>query len=133
MGCTTDKGYSLFNGTDLEGWYMDVPMQDSIPDAAPSFVVEDGLLISKGEPRGHLITNKTFKDYRLEVEYRFTGEPGNCGVLVHASTPRALYQMFPKSIEVQMEHKNAGISGSLLKILKSIIWSNVEDLNQSGA
>lgn len=108
LGCTTDKGYSLFNGTDLEGWYMDVPMQDSIPDAAPSFVVEDGLLISKGEPRGHLITDQTFKDYRLEVEYRFTGEPGNCGVLVHASTPRALYQMFPKSIEVQMEHKNAG-------------------------
>lgn len=108
LGCTTDKGYSLFNGTDLEGWYMDVPMQDSIPDAAPSFVVEDGLLISKGEPRGHLVTDQTFKDYRLEVEYRFTGEPGNCGVLVHASTPRALYQMFPKSIEVQMEHKNAG-------------------------
>ena len=108
LGCTADKGYSLFNGTDLEGWHIDVPMKDSIPDAAPSFVVEDGLLISKGEPRGHLITNKTFKDYRLEVEYRFTGEPGNCGVLVHASTPRALYQMFPKSIEVQMEHKNAG-------------------------
>jgi len=28
--------------------------------------------------------------------------------LVHASTPRALYGMFPKSIEVQMMHENAG-------------------------
>jgi hypothetical protein len=42
------------------------------------------------------------------VQYRFAGEPGNCGVLVHASTPRALYDMFPKSIEVQMMHENAG-------------------------
>ena len=47
------------------------------------------------------------QNYRLEVEYRFAGKPGNCGVLVHASTPRALYKMFPKSIEVQMYHKNA--------------------------
>ncbi|SDE84603.1 3-keto-disaccharide hydrolase [Cellulophaga baltica] len=42
------------------------------------------------------------------MEYRFTKEAGNCGILVHASTPRALYAMFPKSMEVQMEHENAG-------------------------
>ncbi|MBA4058620.1 MAG: DUF1080 domain-containing protein, partial [Marivirga sp.] len=48
------------------------------------------------------------KNYRLEVQYRFAGTPGNCGVLVHASTPRALYGMFPKSVEVQMMHENAG-------------------------
>ncbi|MGC7518141.1 family 16 glycoside hydrolase, partial [Pandoraea pneumonica] len=54
------------------------------------------------------ISNDSYKDYRLEIEYRFAGEPGNCGVLVHASTPRALYGMFPKSIEVQMMHENAG-------------------------
>jgi hypothetical protein len=47
-------------------------------------------------------------DYKLEVEYRFAAKPGNCGVLVHASTPRALYKMFPKSMEVQMMHENAG-------------------------
>ena len=35
-------------------------------------------------------------------------EGGNCGVLVHASRPRALYGMFPASIEVQMHHGNAG-------------------------
>ena len=35
-------------------------------------------------------------------------EPGNAGVLVHASTPRALYGMFPRSIEVQMESGDAG-------------------------
>ncbi len=72
------------------------------------FIVRDGLLVSMGKPNGHLITDATYANYRLEVEYRFAGKPGNCGVLVHASTPRALYKMFPKSIEVQMNHKHAG-------------------------
>jgi hypothetical protein len=66
------------------------------------------MLVSLGEPRGHLISDSSYRDYRLEVEYRFPGTPGNAGVLVHASTPRALYGMFPKSIEVQMESGNAG-------------------------
>ncbi len=81
---------------------------DSIPDARIPFVVRKGMLVSMGTPEGHLITDARFENYRLEVEYRFPGTPGNCGVLVHASTPRALYKMFPKSIEVQMMHENAG-------------------------
>ncbi|PKP40622.1 MAG: DUF1080 domain-containing protein [Bacteroidetes bacterium HGW-Bacteroidetes-13] len=103
-----EKNSSLFNGKDLSGWHADVPMKDSLPDAPASFLVRNGLLVSMGEPRGHLITDEVFENYRLEIEYRFVGEPGNCGVLVHASTPRFLYKMFPKSIEVQMEHQNAG-------------------------
>ncbi|MEO0570380.1 MAG: DUF1080 domain-containing protein [Bacteroidota bacterium] len=103
-----DHAQSLFNGEDLMGWAMDVPQMDSNPNAPQPFVVRDGMLVSLGEPRGHLVTEKEYSNYRLEVEYRFPGAPGNCGVLVHASTPRALYQMFPKSIEVQMQHQDAG-------------------------
>ena len=98
----------LFNGENLDGWHVDVPDQDINPDTIPSFVVRDGMLVSMGEPQGHLITDASYKDYRLELKYRFVGEPGNCGVLIHASTPRSLYDMFPKSIEVQMMHENAG-------------------------
>ena len=99
---------SLFNGKDLSGWHIDVPELDTNSEAQVPFIVRDGMLVSLGTPGGHLITDKVFKDYRLEVEYRFAGEPGNCGVLVHASTPRKLYDMFPQSIEVQMMHENAG-------------------------
>jgi len=76
--------------------------------ASSPFLVRDHELISMGDPNGHIITDAKYKDYTLEVEYRFVGKPGNCGVLVHASTPRILYKMFPKSIEVQMMHQNAG-------------------------
>ncbi len=122
---------SLFNGKDLSGWTMDIPVRDGKTHDAvvevkdgiitfdtrdvswweinpPSFMVRDGLLVSLGEPRGHLITRKAYANYELVVEYRFSKEPGNCGVLVHASTPRRLYKMFPQSMEVQMMHENAG-------------------------
>ena len=102
------KPKSLFNGKDLTGWHVDVPHLDDHPGAKPTFVVRNGMLVSLGQPEGHLITNETYENYRLEVEYRFASKPGNCGVLAHASTPRALYKMFPKSIEVQMNHTHAG-------------------------
>lgn len=108
LGCSPRETENLFNGKDLTGWDVDVPARDNDPNAAPSFIVRDGMLVSLGKPEGHLITQKEFENYRLEIEYRFPSTPGNCGILVHASTPRALYEMFPKSIEVQMMHENAG-------------------------
>jgi hypothetical protein len=99
---------SLFDGKDLAGWHADVPDADKDKNAPPSFVARDGLLVSQGTPQGHLITDRSFHDYRLVVEYRWPGEPGNCGVLVHCSTPRRLYGMFPQSIECQMLSGNAG-------------------------
>lgn len=121
----------LFNGKDLSGWTLDTPDRDSmtkeneveIKDGIltidtrkvawwkanpPSFMVRDGLLVSMGKPLGHLVTEEKFSNYKLVVEYRFSKDPGNCGVLVHASAPRYLYDMFPKSVEVQMQHENAG-------------------------
>lgn len=102
------QSVNLFNGLDLSGWHVDVPKMDKDPNAKSPFIVRDGLLVSLGTPNGHLISDAVYQDYRIEIEYRFAGKPGNCGVLVHASTPRALYRMFPKSIEVQMLHQNAG-------------------------
>jgi len=108
-GCSSPRQpQSLFNGRDLSGWEVDVPSPDSSVRVRNPFIVRDGMLVSLGEPRGHLLTDSSYRDYRLEVEYRFPATPGNSGVLVHASTPRALYGMFPRSIEVQMESGNAG-------------------------
>jgi hypothetical protein len=112
------KTISLFNGKDLNGWHVDVPAMDTSMSEKNPFIIRDGMLVSLGKPNGHLITDSVYQNYRLNVEYRFAATPGNCGVLVHASTPRALYKMFPKSIEVQMEHGNAGD-----------FWCIVEDIN----
>ena len=102
------QSHSLFNGKDLSGWHVDVPAMDTDKAAINPFIVRNGMLVSLGTPGGHLITDSVYQNYRLNVEYRFAAVPGNCGVLVFASTPRALYKMFPKSIEVQMQHGDAG-------------------------
>jgi hypothetical protein len=105
---TPDRTIALWNGKDLSNWEADVPKRDADPSLPDSFVVRNGMLVSMGKPEGHLVTKQAYRDYRFVAEYRFPGKGGNCGVLVHASTPRALYKMFPKSIEVQMQSGNAG-------------------------
>jgi hypothetical protein len=121
VSCTSvpqPQSKSLFNGKDLSGWHVDVPKMDEDPNVSNPFIVRNGIMVSLGTPNGHLITDEVYQNYRLEVQYRFASEPGNCGILVHASTPRALYKMFPKSIEVQMFHENAGD-----------FWCIVEDIS----
>lgn len=116
-GCTNEKKsvtenipkeISLFNGIDLTGWHIDVPEMDTNKNAINPFIVRNGLLVSLGTPEGHIITDSVYHDFTVEIEYRFAGKPGNCGLLIHASKPRRLYGMFPQSIEVQMMHENAG-------------------------
>lgn len=117
------ESIDLFNGGDLTGWHIDVPEMDRNPEAITPFIVRNEQLVSLGEPQGHLITDAVYSDFRLQVAYRFPGKPGNCGVLVFASTPRSLYDMFPKSIEVQMMHKNAG---DFWCIVEDITTDNME-------
>jgi hypothetical protein len=108
LGKSFAQTIHLYNGKDLSNWYSDVPATDKDSNLRKSFIIRDGNLVSMGTPEGHLLSKEKYENYKLELEYRFAGKPGNCGVLVHASTPRALYGMFPKSIEVQMMHENAG-------------------------
>ncbi|MBS0030474.1 3-keto-disaccharide hydrolase [Chitinophaga sp. 22321] len=99
---------SLFNFKDLSGWHIDVPAMDKDAAVKSPFIVRNGVVVSLANPQGHIITDDSYENYRLEVQYRFPAKPGNCGVLVFVSTPRVLYDMFPKSIEVQLQNKDAG-------------------------
>jgi hypothetical protein len=99
---------ALFNGKDLKGWHIDVPEMDKNPNAVNPFLVRNGLLVSLGTPGGHLITDAQHENFRFTFQYRFVGKPGNCGALVFVSKPRDLYEMFPKSIEIQLMNQNAG-------------------------
>lgn len=99
---------SLFNFKDLSGWHIDVPAMNKDSSVQTPFILRNGVFVSLASPQGHIITDASYENFRLEVQYRFPAKPGNCGVLVFASTPRVLYDMFPKSIEVQMQHNDAG-------------------------
>src|SRR5690606_41671458 len=49
---------SLFNGKDLSNWHVDVPTMDTDPQEKSPFIIRDGMLVSLGDPRGHLIRSE---------------------------------------------------------------------------
>lgn len=100
---TGPQAIELFNGKDLAGWksFVDDPKvtQEQVWSA------RDGVIVCKGEPMGYLYTERQFTNFKLEVEYRWAGKPGNSGVFTRiGGKPCAL----PRCIETQLKHGNAG-------------------------
>ena len=105
----------LFDGESLTGWTAVLSQKDV--DPATVWSAKDGVLSCTGKPSGYIRTDREFENYTLSVQWRWTGEPGNNGVLVHATTPEAL-GVWPKCQEVQLAHENAGdfwVIGSEIK------------------
>ncbi len=111
----------LFNGKNLAGWQVYIPDKDKTK-VKPEDVwsVEDGVLKCVGKPNGYVITEKEYGDYVLELEWRWTGKPGNSGVLLHTTGPDMIW---PKSAEAQLASGSAGdiwlIGGFKLDVDKS--------------
>jgi hypothetical protein len=66
----------LFDGESLAGW-------TPIGEKPGNWRVESGILVTKGDGKGWLSTNRSFRDFVLKLEYR-TGPSGNSGVLIRA-------------------------------------------------
>jgi hypothetical protein len=101
----------LFNGKDLSGWSPVIGRPGYEPKDYWR-VAEGGILVvnGKGKPSGYIRHERDdFENYTLTLQWRFpAGSPGgNSGVLLHTSTPGAL-NVWPKSLEAQLNHKNAG-------------------------
>ena len=72
------RSESLFNGKDLSGWII---------YGTEKWYVEDGLLVCESGPDeeyGYLGTDKVFKDFELELEFK-QGADGNSGVFFRSS------------------------------------------------
>ena len=109
----------IFNGKDLTGWDFKITGHPLNENYKQIFSVEDSILkVSysqldsfRGE-FGHIFYRQMFSNYKLRLEYRFTGEqcPGgpewalrNSGIMAHAQSAESmgLDQDFPVSVEVQ--------------------------------
>jgi hypothetical protein len=115
----SENWISLFNGKDLTGWDLKItgyPMNENYKNL---FSVEDSILrVSYNEldsfrgEFGHIFYHTKFSNYKLRLEYRFSGEqcPGgpdwawrNSGVMIHSQSAASMGidQDFPVSVEVQ--------------------------------
>lgn len=96
----------LFNGQDLKGWIFFSNDDDAVVE--DTWSVADGVLKCKGTPSGYLQTRRWYRDYELELQWRWSGKKGgNNGVLVHTTTPLLFYG-WPQSMEVQLQSGSAG-------------------------
>lgn len=103
LSCSSDKKVMLFNGENLENWTIFV----SSPEVEPGdlFWVEDAVINTSGKPHGFIQTNEIYSNYKLHVEWRWTEEPTNSGVLIHKQGKDMIW---PLCIECQLQNGNAG-------------------------
>jgi len=111
VSCT--KTEKLFNGKDLSNWKFVVD-GDKVP-AKDVYTVRDGNIHINGMPFGFMYTEKKYKDYTLELEWRWIGEGTNSGIFLMINEVKQ-GNAFPLSIECQLKAGDAGdfvlLSGS---------------------
>lgn len=62
---------SLFNGNDLEGWYAFESKTGKHENATDIFLVDDHMIRLSGSNTGYLMSEESFKDFKLTVEFRW--------------------------------------------------------------
>jgi len=119
-----DNWKTLFNGKDLKGWEMKIAGYPLGENFGNTFRVQKGILEVRYDKYdsfrnrfGGLYYKEKFTNYRLKVEYRFTGEltPGapswgyrDGGVQYHCQSPATMTidQPFPVCLEYNLHGGN---------------------------
>ena len=95
----------LFNGRNFDGW--ELKTTPSVTMDQVFSVLPQGVIASTGQPGGFLATTKSYANFKLHVEWRWSGKPGNGGVLLHISDG-PMDRVWPLSLQVQTKHGSAG-------------------------
>jgi hypothetical protein len=111
------KVQTLFNGTDLKGWYSFFNSKGKNNDPDKVFTVHDKLLHITGQEFGYIATEKSYKDFHLVVEFKWgtkkfapraadtTKRDNGICFFVPAD---AKDKVWPKSIECQIQEGDVG-------------------------
>ena len=114
--CPTDGPIKLFNGRNLEGLYPWL-QESKYFDAKKVFAVEDGLLHVTGDGYGGLITQQSYRDYHMIVEFKWgektlgkrVDRARDSGVLIHCWGPDGSFgSRWMPSIEAQIIEGGVG-------------------------
>jgi len=95
----------LFNGRDFSGWTF---CMTKGADPQRTWSVTNGVIHCTGRPTGVLRTLQTYRNYELDVTWRFVRvAPGadNGGILVHIQPPD---KVWPRCVQVQGKHGHQG-------------------------
>jgi len=105
---------ALFNGEDLDNWTFHLSDESGPVDPADVWKVRDGVVWCAGKPNGYMRTKKTYRDFKLTVEWRWPEKPSNSGVLLRMFGED---KVWPVALEAQLQH---GRTGDLIGIQTEI-------------
>jgi len=92
---TDDDFVDLFNGKDLSGWV-------NVNGADDTWTVRDGMIVCNGKPTGVMRTERMYRNFIAEFEYKHMVTGGNAGFFVWSDPIPARGVPFTRSIEVQV-------------------------------
>lgn len=95
----------LFNGKDFTGWKF---VMRSNAGPADTWTVTNGVIHCTGQPYGYARTERSYRDYKLTVEWRFVKiapKADNSGVFLHINPPD---KVWPACVEAQGQHNRQG-------------------------
>lgn len=101
-----DKTINALASKDLADWDHYLVDPDVPKDEVWSFN-DDGVLECKGEPIGFIATKGQFKNFKLEVEWKWPSKPGNSGILMRIGDAEPVGGL-PRCVECQLKHGSAG-------------------------
>lgn len=95
----------LFDGKDFTGWKFTMR---SNAEPTGTWSVTNGVIHCTGKPFGYARTEKSYRDYKLTVEWRFVKvapHADNSGIFLNINPPD---KVFPTCIEAQGQHGRQG-------------------------
>jgi hypothetical protein len=106
---------SLFNGKDLDGWYVYLRNTDQNRDTGKVFTAHDNLLHVSGETFGYIATNRSYKNFHLTLEFKWgikkhaprLDRKRDSGILYYFASS-APDKIWPRSIECQIQEGDCG-------------------------
>lgn len=106
-GYAKSKWTSLFNGQNLDGWFV---------RGKAVWSVDNGILVGMGG-MGHIYTEATASDFEIKGQFRITDleQKSNSGLYFRANPPENNPDGYPRGYEAQICHNQDAHTGWLWK------------------
>ena len=115
VGSFSQTKVSLFNGHNFDGWNVFEPkggLQEKVKDL---FTIEDEMIRLHGKKNGYLITENSFEDFELCLEFRWNtdstftrkSENKNSGVM-YLIPDSVEHKLWPKGLQFQIKEGSTG-------------------------
>jgi len=102
LSCFAQKS-NMFSDKNAPKWV--IFLADKTKPVASVFNIDNGVLKVGTACAGYIRTSKVYKNYQLQLEWRWTSKAGNSGVLLHIQQPDSVW---PRCFQVQQKADAAG-------------------------